>query len=422
MPRGWAPTPSEWLSQGTQQCALACSPETTPHPASHPPGTPPGCLAPGPSRDPLTWPRAGRAAPWSVPSATSPHLPILGPVRPSSRPALPLGPSPRSPLPSDYSSQTTVGKPVSLSLLGWGPRASTTLLQDSGSPCRLTTCPFPPHICPSAASVRFARLLWSPSPSHPPSLPPLGGQTDLCRCECPHALPCAERLLGPPFFPWAVYKDSPYLGLGAQWPACLFPRAAHANPSPICSRKHHALISHRAFACVTPLPGSILLERCSLGKPSPATPSGHVPLVLLHCSAPVPVTHIPGSAPGPGGRQRTKLIQSWQRWGLHPGKEKAGTRRVSNYGACSRTCTPWERGESRETGCPRLGWAWVQEPSRLRPAGPFRPERWVLRSMSLLFQAAFPKPTSPRDHKLWSPIYRCMRCGQQVPRKCQLTS
>lgn len=245
---------------------------TLPHPLLAPL---PGCLTPGRSQDPPTWPQAGRATPRCAPDATSSYLPVLGSVRPSSRPLFPLGSRPRSPWPSDCCSQMTVGKPVSLSLLGQGPGSPTTQrsckipgLRAGGH--RLTThttgsLPFPaPHLSTGC----FARLLWSPSPSQLPSLPPPGGRTDLCRCACPHILHCAKKLLGPPFFPWVIYKDSPYLGLGAWPPACLPPRAAHANPSPIRSQKHHALVSHRAFACATALPGLTYWR---------AAPSGNLP-------------------------------------------------------------------------------------------------------------------------------------------------
>lgn len=149
-------------------------------------------------------------------------------------------------------------------------------------------------------------------------------------------LPCAQKPLRLPSFPWAFYKDSSCLGLCA-WPASppASPGPHYANPGPTCPQQRRAPISHRSFARATPLPGLTPLEPYSPGKPSSEVPT--CAPALLHSFISVLSTYVPGSAPGPGGPQRTKQIKSRQQRDLHPGREKAETRRVSNYVACSRS-------------------------------------------------------------------------------------
>lgn len=270
-----------------------------------------------------------------------------------------------------------------------GPRASTT--QPS---CKIPSSSLPAlpplsvrHACAFCPTAVVSLTL-------PSALsPPLGGQTDLCRCECPHAPPCAERLPGPPFFLWATYKDSPRLGLGAWRPAFLLPRATRANPSSSRPQKHHAPVSHRALARATPLPGS----------PWSAALSGSLPL------PPHPAVSPPSSFTAPHLSPSHTSEAPLRAWCPDESVMMGPDRGAVLHG---------EGGEPRAR-TPSSGVGVGAGAKKPDPSRALWPETWGRRSISLRSRLLSQSPPAALDPELWSPIDHCMQGRQQVPHKCQ---
>lgn len=265
------------------------------------------------------------------------------------------------------------------------------MLAATGSPpTPQVATPFPPHICPPAVLPDCCGL------PHYPSCPlfllrevgltfaDVSVHTHFTVLRSSWGLPSSPGSSIKTALTWVLVP-------GGQ-PASPQGRICQPQPHPFseasCTSQPQGLCMCDSPAWVNPTGGLLPQENF------PSHPIRPCPPALLHCSTPVPFTHIPCTAPGPGGQQRTKPVQSWQWWGLHPGREKAGTRQVSNYGACSWSYTPWKRTESPETACARLGWAWVREPSGLSPGQSFQPDRRALGIISLCaFQVGFPPRT-----------------------------